>query len=138
MQTRDSVKVTKGLFSKLAGVSKPLSNRQKVEQMADMVEEAIEQVGLLAGKADYQGAHDRLETAEDVMLDALEVAEAVSGKSMPETRASVREAKRQSDAIQKLIDDNQVSEAKKLILRYKARIDDALAPLRRVALYLKD
>jgi len=106
--------------------------------MADLIEDGLEQVGLLFGKDDLRGAHSRLEQLEDLFIDAADLAETTAVASLAESRAKVRDAKRTSDDVQKLLNSGDKAQAKQLLRVHKEAIEEAASDLRRVAKYLKD
>jgi len=115
-----------------------MSRGQKVAQLADLIEDGLEQVGLLFGKDDLRGAQSRLEQLEDLFIDAADLAETSAAAGLTETRARVREARRTSDDVQKLLREGDKGRAKQMLREHEAAIEDATGSLRRVATYLKD
>ena len=138
IQTTLTQAFTKGLLNDLSGVNSGMSRGQKVNQMADLIEDGLEQVGLLFGKDDLRGAHSRLEQLEDLFIDAADLAETTAVASLAESRAKVRDAKRTSDDVQKLLNSGDKAQAKQLLRVHKEAIEEAASDLRRVAKYLKD
>jgi len=138
MRTTFSKEVTKSLFGQLAGVGKMMSRGEKVNQMADEVERGLEQAGLLLGKDDLRGAHTKLEWIEDLFLDAVELAETTGTGALKATRAQVRDARRYSDEIQRLLREGDTEKARQTLKEHRRIIDEHLAPLRRVASYIKE
>ena len=126
------------MFNDLSGVNSGMSRGQKVAQLADLIEDGLEQVGLLFGKDDLRGAQSRLEQLEDLFIDAADLAETSAAAGLTETRARVREARRTSDDVQKLLREGDKGRAKQMLREHEAAIEDATGSLRRVATYLKD
>lgn len=106
--------------------------------MADMIEEGLEQVGLLFGKDDLRGAHAKLEQLEDLFIDAVDLAETSAGAALTETKAKVMEAKRSSDTVQNMLKKGDIAQAKQLLREHERVVEDAIGPLRKVAVYLRD
>jgi len=138
MQTTFTQAFSKGLLNDLSGVDSGMSRGQKIDQMAGMIEDGLEQVGLLMGKDDLKSAHTKLEQLEDLFLDAADLAETSAGASLTETRAEIRDAKRTSDELQKLLQEGEKGQAKYLLKRHKDAVEEAAGALRRIAQYIKD
>lgn len=138
MRTYHSYILTKSLFSHLAGVNKTTSRSAKIKQMADEIEDGVEQVRLLLGKHDLNGAAAKLDWIDDLFIDALDLAESAGTGTLKETRAHIRDAKRHLDEIRSLIRKGEAKRARELLEQHDDLIEDSLGPLRRVATYIKD
>lgn len=113
------------------------SRSEKIGQMANLIEEGLQQVGLLFGKDDMHGAVEKINQLADLYEDAVDLAE-TTGVKITEPKAQVREIKRSAPEVKRMLLKGDTADARKMLAQQWKTIEASVNPLRRTAAIIKD